>query len=189
MKRLCPLFYWPLAWIVCLCIFGCGDPNEKKTIQGLQEENKSLREQIKLNGDNKTANKEEVQAQIKSLKDENEALVKRLKNENSDSLIKERELHQTRMAQFESEIASLRLELTSIKRERLALQEMVDREPNIKNALLEHNNMGNWVFALLLGTALLILGFFVFRWRITSDRLNLLTMQQVGELRRIGGEE
>ena len=49
--------------------------------------------------------------------------------------------------------------------------------------------MGNWVFALLLGTALLILGFFVFRWRITSDRLNLLTMQQVGELRRIGGEE
>jgi len=200
MKRLCPLFYWPLAWIVCLCIFGCGDPNEKTTIRGLQEENKSLREQIKLNRDNKTANNEEMQAQIKSLKDEhealvkslkdeNEALVKRLKSENSDSLIKERELHQTRGAQFENEIASLRLELTSIRRERLALQEMVDREPLAKNSLDAHNNMGVWVFALLLGTALLILGFFVFRWRITSDRLNLLTMQQVGELRRIGGEE
>ena len=178
MKRSNVLFYWPLAWLLCFCTFGCGDSNKpNETIRGLQEENRVLREQIALLENNKTASDTELQSQIQSLKAAHE-----------DSLTRERELHRTQAATLEKEIATLRLELGSSQREKIALQEIVDREPRIKDATAARMGTDVWLLALLLGASLLVIVFVVFRYRTASDRLNLLAMQQVGELRRIGGE-
>lgn len=178
MKRSNVLFCWPLASLLCLYTLGCGKsdkPNE--TIRGLQEENKVLREQIALLEGNKTASDTELQAQIENLKAAHE-----------DSLTRERELHRTQVAQLEKEIATLRLALGASQREKIALQEIVDREPRIKDATAVRMGTDVWVLALLLGASLLVIVYVVFRYRSTSDRLNLLAMQQVGELQRIGGE-
>lgn len=178
MRRSNVLLHWPLACLLCLCAFGCGDSNKpNETIRGLQEENKVLREQIALLESNKAASDTELQSQIQSLKTTYE-----------DSLTRERELHRTQAATLENENATLRLKLGSSQREKIALQEIVDREPRIKDATAARMGTDVWVLTLLLGASLLVIVFVVFRYRSASDRLNLLTMQQVGELRRIGGE-
>ncbi|GDY06669.1 hypothetical protein LBMAG52_01550 [Planctomycetia bacterium] len=178
MKHSSLLIYQPLAWLVCLCMFGCGDSNKpNETIRGLQEENKVLREQIAILESNKMTSDTELQSQIQSLKTSHE-----------DSLTRERELHQKQAAQLEKEIATLRLDLGSSQREKIALQEIVDRGPRIKDATAARMGTDVLVLALLLGVSLVVLVFVVFRYRSASDRLNLLTMQQVSELRRLGGE-
>jgi hypothetical protein len=178
MKRLPLLIYWTPVWLLSLCTIGCSDlhkPNE--TIQGLQEENKVLREQTTLLENNKKVSVEELQSQMQSLKTAHE-----------ESLTRERELHHKQAAALEKEIASLRLELSSSQREKIALQEIVDREPRIKDATAARMGTDLWVLALLLVLSLLMNVFVVFSYRSANDRLNLLAMQQVGELRRLGGE-
>jgi hypothetical protein len=178
MKSSTKPFCWQLTWLLCLCIFGCGGstkPNE--TVRGLQEENKVLREQISLLENNKSDSEKDLQSQIRSLKQANE-----------DSLTREREIHRNQVAQLEKEIATLRLNLGSSQREKIALQEIVDREPRIKDATEARIGTDVWVLSLLLGASLVMIVFVLFRYRSASDRLNLLTIQQVGELRRIGGD-
>ena len=177
MKRFCSPLLWPTVLFVCLCSGGCKESEELKTIKGLQEENKVLSKKSDDLEKSKSANQLEWEGQID-----------RLKKSHEDSLARERELHRTQAAQFEKEIATLRLELGSSQREKIALQEIVDREPRIKDATASRMGTDVWVLALLLGATLIVLAFVAFRYRTVSDRLNFLTMQQVGELRRIGGE-
>jgi hypothetical protein len=178
MKPSNALFNWKIAWLMGLCTLGCGDSNKpNETIRGLQEENKVLREQIALLESNKSASDKELGSQMRSLKIANE-----------DSLTRERELHRTQAATFEKEIATLRLELGSTQREKIALQEIVDREPRLKEANAARMGTDVWVLSILLGISLLVIVVVVFRYRSSSDRLNLLVMQRVGELRRVGGD-
>lgn len=164
-------FHSPLFWLtvllVCSCTGGCKESETLKTIEGLQEKNKVQKDTIASLEKNKTASQVEWEGQIE-----------RLKKSHEDSLARERELHRTQVAQFEKEISTLRLELGSSQREKIALQDATT------------SRMGTdvWVLALLLGATLTVLVFVAFRYRTVSDRLNFLTMQQVGELRRIGGE-
>ena len=97
-------------------------------------------------------------------------------------------MHSRRLAAKESELSGLRLRLGALERENLALTEIVDNHPVIIDAVADHKRNDVWVFAVLLGVALSLLGLFIWKYRSVSDRLNLLTMKQVGELRRIGGE-
>ena len=173
-------FQEPFAWLIvllaCLCSFGCAEkPNE--TIRGLQEENKVLREKIGI-----------IEANKKEAGTESQSTIEGLKRNHEDSLTRERELHRSQVAQLEKVIASLRLDFGATQREKLALQEMVEREPRINEAHDSRKGADILVLIVLLGVPLIVLVYVTFRYRTVSDRLNLLTMQQAGELRRIGGD-
>ena len=89
--------------------------------------------------------------------------------------------------QLDADIATLRLELGAIQREKLALQETIDREPRIETAKRQHFQIELVVMAVLLLVTLLLLGYVAFRYRGVRDRLHHLTMERVSELRIIGG--
>lgn len=177
MKRINLRFFGSIVWLVIFGVFGCGDSNKpNETVRGLQEENKVLREKIAILESDKTANSTELQSQMQNMKTANE-----------NSLTRERELHRKNEAILEKEIATLRLELGSSQREKIALKEIVDRDPRIKEANAARMGTDVLVLIFLLGASLLVIVFVVFRYRSVSDRLNLMVMQQVSELRRIGG--
>jgi hypothetical protein len=80
----------------------------------------------------------------------------------------------------------IQLELGAVRREKLALQELVDREPRIAEAHAARSRLELTVLALLLGASLLLLGFLAVRHRGVRERLHLLLMQRVAEMRHLG---
>lgn len=184
MKRFDLLLLGLIASFVCLGTFGCGKTNpELKTIQGLQEENKVLREQI----DGLRVQIESHESKKVESKTDFDLRIQALENEHKANLTKQSELNQKQASLFQSESATLRLELVTVQRERLALRELVDREPIIQEAKVLRSSTDSIVVFLLLGISILVSVILVIRYRSVSDRLNLLTMQQVSELRRLGG--
>lgn len=177
MKGFDLLLFATVASLVCLGTFGCGKTNtELKTIQGLQEENKVHRGRIESLERERNEGGTDCNLKLQTLKDEHAA-----------NLTKQSELNQKQASMHQSELASLRLELGTVQRERLALQELIDREPIIKEANSLRCSTDIFVMVLLLGLLVLAIVILVIRFRSVSDRLNLLTMQQVSELRRLGG--
>jgi hypothetical protein len=153
---------------VCLvgALVGCEkDDGKNETIHGLQEENKVLREKI--------ADLEKRIGTIASDKDAAQAQVQ--------------EIQRTKVAQLEQDIATLRLELGATQREKLALQELVDQTPRIDIARDRRAITERMVLFTMLGSVLLLLGFLATRYCSTRDRLHLLTMVNVAELRQLGG--
>jgi len=170
-------FPWSLLVVTaCVSTFGCGnDQKLKETVKGLQEENTVLREKIS-----------DLEKRIEARDTESQSGVERIKKEHEDFLTNERETHRSQIAQIEKEVATLQLELGAAKREKIALQEMIEREPRIIAARENLMRTDGFVLAIMLLILLMIVTFLVFRCRSVSDRLKLLTMQQAGELRRLG---
>ena len=150
--------------ILILACAGCTQREQNNTIPGLQEQAKVQQ------GQNK-----ELRARIDEERKEFE-----------DRLAKAEELHQHKVAQLESEIANLRLELGSVQREKIALREINERGPRIAAANSARNGYDLMVLGVLLVLLIAALLYVVFRYRSVHDRLNLLVMQQSSELRRIG---
>jgi outer membrane murein-binding lipoprotein Lpp len=170
----------PLLYLACATVFitGCSGntPEQMATIRGLQEENKVLRARIAgLENEQKTS-KQEVQALKQDAKKDFEEHVAKLN-----------EYHRSRIAQLDGEIATLRLELGAIQREKLAMQEILDREPRMELAHRDRYQIELIVMGVLLLMTLLLLGYVALRYRIVRDRLNHLVMERVSELRMIGG--
>jgi hypothetical protein len=168
--------------ILAMLLTGCGDSNEKKTLQGLQEENKVLREKIA-----------DLQKQITDLKAlstgasrEWERVKAGLQKDHEDRLAKEKELHRARVAQLDKEIADLRLQLGAPQRERIALQEILDVKPRVQDATSVRKGMDVMILLLLVGVLVIVLTYVAYRYRSANDRLNLLTMREVAELRQLG---
>ncbi len=161
-----------LLRFMCLCLLsllvtGCGDKQEKKTIRGLQEENRVQRDEIAR-----------LHARIEDLKAESReseaAIVKRCKQ---------------KLADAESKLTSLRLELGAIQREKLVVDDLVESAPRVQMAKSARFVAERLIYLVLIGIALTFAGLFCLRWKRTNDRLQQLVMQDVSDLRRIGGPQ
>ena len=161
--------------ILILACAGCTQQEQNKTVPGLQEQAKVQQGQIKQLKDERRTVEEETRARIDEARMEFE-----------DRLAKVEELHQHKVAQLESEIANLRLELGSVQREKIALREINERGPRIAAANSARKGYDLMVLGVLLVLLIAALLYVVFRYRSVHDRLNLLVMQQSSELRRIG---
>ncbi len=171
-----------LAVLVAFSCGGCGGEPQNQTIPGLQEQTKVQQEQIK-----------ELKQQVAGLKNEKvavdqagQARIEDIKREYEERQANAEELHRSKLAQLESEISNLRLELGSVQREKIALQELLEREPRIEAANSTRRGYDTIVFGVMIAALIAMLLFVVYRYRSVQDRLNLLTMQQASELRRIG---
>ena len=151
-----------------LCVFlalGCDKSEDLKTIQGLQEENKVLREQITT-----------LETRISGVASDKDSAAAQIN-----------EIHRTEVAQLEQQITTLQLNLGAVEREKLALTDVVNREPRIVAATDVRGGIERMILLLILMLSLLMLGFVGLRLRASRDRLHLLTVQCVSELRHIGG--
>jgi hypothetical protein len=161
---------------------GCAQQDQNKTIPGLQEQAKVQQGQIK----DQAKQIEQLKDERKSIEQETRARIELAKKEFDDRLAKADELHRLKVAQLESEIADLRLELGSVQREKIALREINERGPRISIANSARKGYDLMVLGVLLVLLIAVLLYVVFRYRSVHDRLNLLVMQQSSELRRIG---
>jgi len=165
-----------------LACAGCTQQEQNKTIPGLQEQAKVQQGQIK----DQAKQIERLKDERRTVEEETRFRIDEAKKEFEDRLAKNEELHRLKVAQLESEIANLRLELGSVQREKIALQEINDRGPRISTANSARKGYDLMVLGVLLVLLIAALLYVVFRYRSVHDRLNLLVMQQSSELRRIG---
>ena len=155
-------------------LVGCGDNNERKTIIGLQEQ---------------VQNKDE---QIEMLKKDNEIVRSRSENDykSSEARHKEevtnlRKLHHSEVGELKDKVADLQLELGAVSKEKIVMEELIAQENSVESG----NENRSWLY--LLGMAvlnlvmLLILLFGFVRYQQAVTTRELMTMQQVGDLRRI----
>ena len=184
MSTRCACLSFLLAGILAFTLQGCGggSPPQNETIRGLQEENR-VRKDESTGLDKKVAS---LQQERQKLIEEQASKVKALKNEFDEIQSKERELHRLESAKYEKEIANLQLQLGSSQREKIALQEIVDSKPRVAEAKQVRSGLDNLVLLLLLGIVLMVLAFVAYRYRTVSDRLNFLTMHQIGHMRHLG---
>jgi len=173
-----------LVVTMALVSVGCGGNPENKTIAGLQEQVKVQLAQIK-----------DLKQQIEDMKSEKskgdqsaEIRIAEAKKTYEDQLAKVKELHLQKITLLDHEISDLRLELGSVQREKIAVQEINDRGPRIAAAHSARKEYDLMVLGVLLVILIAVLLYVVFRYRSVHDRLNLLVMQQSSELRRIGAK-
>lgn len=174
----------PSATVLAWVFTGCGGEPQNNTVPGLQEEAKVQRGQIN-----------DLKAQVEGLKTEKEVAnqatehkVEEIRREFDARQTKIEEMHRLKTAQLESEISNLRLELGGVQREKIALQAMLDRGPRIEVATSVRKGYDVMALWVLLGVLVSVLLYLVTKYRSVHDRLNLLTMQQTSELRRIGAK-
>lgn len=174
-----------LAGIVV--VLGCGSPDDVEALRGqvqVRDERIAAKDQV-------IADKDSEIARLRGLLTENGSTAAKkldeLKREYEDRRVDDTRLQSERSAHLEGQIAELRLELSAIQRDKLQLQEIVDQSPRIEQTKAIHHEWDLLVLGLLLLLSLLVIGFVAYRYREARDRLHLLTMQQVSELRRLGG--
>jgi hypothetical protein len=176
-RRIPPsLLYATLLLALCLYL-GCGQDPKYETLRGLQEENQVLQERIGDPQGSKAVAGEEADARLQSLRTQYE-----------DQLTTKERLHREKVAQLQREASDLRLRLATVLREKLTLEAMLDQQPRLKKAKTVRSRVQSLVLWMMLGLVLLILGYVSHRYRAARDRLHLLTMQQVSELRHGEGE-
>lgn len=157
------------------CLPGCyGGSDQNKTVQGLQEENKVLREQIST-----------LQTQIGQLKAESEANKATAGKEFEDRLAKARLLHEEKVKHLESQNARLMLELGSIRQEKLTLQEMLDSRPRVQDASQTRFGIERTVWMVLVVLPLVVLLMVASKCHNLRGQLNVLVVQKASELRRL----
>jgi len=166
-----------------LSLQGCGNNSspQNETIRGLQEENRVLKNES-TGLEKKLAS---LRQEMQKLEGEQEHNTETFKKEYDEIQARERELHRAESAKYEKEIANLRLQLGSTQREKIALQEILDSKPRIADAKKERTGLDTLVLLLLLGILLMVLTYVAYRYRTVSDRLNLLTMHQIGQMRHL----
>ena len=177
--RLCPpnIFSRILALsilLTSLACSGCGKDSQYETIHGLQEENKVLKQQIA-----------DLESKIKlggqDAESQNQALRKQLEDEFAAKV----QIQKNEVALIQKELSDVRLELGATRRENLTLKEVLAQPPRVEEAKKVRAGFITMVMWVLMGSLLLLLGYVLFRYRAAQDRLNFLTMQQVGELRHL----
>lgn len=189
------LFAIQLAVLLLLAGHGCED-EQYQTVAGLQEENSVLKQRIQtleqekadLQIDRKTGDTATASALHETIAQLEERLV--WAEADKQTAIADAQLrHRTTSTLLEKQIATLRLELGGVQRERLALREIVDREPRLRDATAVRASSAHMtMFVLLLGTCALLV-WMAGRYRTTRERLNMLAMQSVSELRFLGGAD
>jgi|GEM_PF-2608228 len=179
-----PRFALLVLLLSALFAVGCSGDQQNKTIQGLQEQTKVQQEKITYLEDHIVNLNNEKQ----DVNQSSAGRIEQLKREFEDRLVKSEELHRSKISQLEGEIANLRLELGAIQREKLALQEMVDREPRVQSANSARREYDTLVLGFMIAILIALLMFVLQKYRSVQDRLNLLVMQQTSELRRIGAK-
>lgn len=154
--------------------YGCGSNPQLETLHGLQEENRILREKVS-----------ELETSKESAGREATTRVEELRKQHEDQLTSKEELHRERVAQLEKEVSDLQLKYGAVQREKLTLDEIVDKGPRLEEAKNVRAGIESLVLFVMLGLVLLLLGYVLFRYRTTRDRLNMLTIQTVSELRHL----
>ena len=128
--------------LVIFLLVGCRD-ERLQTQQGLQEQNAVLQDQLRsekesvadlrLQVEGYRAELEKVKVNTSRDAAEQIAALKRLHDSElksfDDHAVRTDETHRKQAAQLEGTISSQQLELGAVRREKLALQELVDREP------------------------------------------------------------
>lgn len=157
------------------CLPGCGGGSKQnETIQGLQEENKVLREQIST-----------LQTQVTQLKAESEASRATAGKEFEDRLAKVRLLHEEKAKHLESQNAGLMLELGSIRQEKLTLQEILDSRPRMQDASQTRFGIERTVWMVLVVLPLVVLFMVASKYHKLRGQLNVHVVQQASALRRL----
>jgi chromosome segregation ATPase len=163
---------------------GCAQQQQQDltTIKGLQEQVKVLQGEVK----DRDKRIDELKKERSAGGAEAQGKIEELKREFEDRVSKIEQLHKAKVTQLDSEIANLRLELGSVQREKIALQEINDRAPRISAANTAKKGYDVMVLGVLVLALIAVLLYVVFRYRSLHDRLNLLVMQHSSELRRLG---
>ena len=165
-----------LSWGV-LSFSGCGS-EDNTTIQGLQEENRGLKEDVSS-----------LKAELKEKREQHKQSVEQLKRDSAEKVTELKELNRQKLRAVEGKLASVRLELGAVQREKLALEDLAESGPRKQMAQNSRFMTERLAYLVLLGTGLFIAGVFCFKWKRTNDRLQQVVLQEVSDLRRIGGTQ
>lgn len=114
--------------------------------------------------------------------------IEEIKKEHEDRIAKNGDLHRSKVAQLEGDISNLRLELGATQRERLAVQEALDRQPRIEavKSTRRLNDIGLLIFInLILFAVTLVLAY---KYRTARKLITQFVIQRASELRRIGAK-
>jgi hypothetical protein len=161
-----------MSLAIGLGLTGCGVPAENSTIGGLQEENRVLREKIAG-----------LEDRMKSVQAERDARETSLKKEFEESRSRMQQLHQERVSQLEGTVAGLRLELGVVQRERIALQELVDRRPRVEEAHQVREGIAQTILFVFLALSLILLVMVAARYRTLRERMNTFIIQNASSYR------
>jgi len=152
-------------WILAaLYLTGCGDNERYETLTGANERIGAL-----------TTENDELKHRIQELKEEKIS---------SETDIANR--YRVKLADAADKLASLRLELGAIQREKLALEETAHAGPRIERAKANRFAMERLVYLVIIGISLALAMLASARWKRTNDRLQHLVMNEVDSIRRLG---
>ena len=160
--------------VLLAAIVGCGDDKERETKIGLQEQVENRDDQIaKLQKDN----------EIVRSRSEND--YKASETRHKEEITNLRELHRLEMVQLNDKVADLQLELGAVSKEKIVMEELIAQECAVKSGNEDRGRLYLLGMAVLNLAMLLIMLFGFVRYQQAVTARELMTMQQVGELRRI----
>lgn len=167
---------WVVNFVLMLmCLVGCGGSEQYKTIQGLQEQNKVLEEQVRA-----------LQAQVAEVKKENDSNKVTAGNDCEDRLAKIRLLNEEKVRHLESRNAELMLEMGTIQKEKITLQEFLDSGPRIQR----YSDIRFGIERMIWGLIIIIFSFVLIivanKYIILRGKLNAHVIQQASTLRQLG---
>ncbi len=177
-----------LPLIYGLALSGCGGSQEEhrslvaanERVNDLLKENARLEETVKALQTQLTRRETELAA-----KHEKELVS--LKQELEDRQARRHQLSDEKVAQLENVIAGLRLELGAVQREKLVLQDLVDRAPRIADVKRARSTMIDAVLGIFGGLTLIVLIVVGARYRVLRHRHDLLVVQRAASLQPRGG--
>jgi len=160
---------------VCL-VTGCGQSGDKETVRGLQEENRVFAARIA-----------ELEDQVRTLREENKAAKSLMKKEFEEHLTKVQQLQREKTAQLEGTIAELRLELGTVQREKLLLQETLDQGPRVQEAIGVRFSIERAIWILFLVVAVSLVLLLASKYFSLRSQLYSYIVRNVAGARNTGG--
>ena len=171
------LILW-LALFCCLNVFGCGDSEAHQTLVAANERVNDLKkENARLEQQDKDLQAQMARKEADLTKRYEERLTS-LKRDLDDRQARGYQLQEAKVAQLESTIASLRLELGTVGREKIALQGLVDRKPRIEAVQKIRSGRIEAVLGLFGGLTLIVLVVVGSKYRVLRQQHDLLVVQR-----------
>lgn len=172
--------------IISLLTTGCGPASEKEnTLEGCQERNKVLSDQV----EDLKKQVAELKAETPAIRDRMEAELKKVRedlaNQHSNELASIHQLHEEKVKKLEGDNADLQIQLGSVTKQKLALQELADAGQLLPGAERTRFSIERTIWGALLLVSLGLLMFVTGKYHKLRGQLNVTVVQRASQLREI----